>query len=65
MQTKKLILASLLCFSVAAAADDSSFTVKKIDIEGLQHLPKSVVRNNLSVKVGDQLSQQQTNDIIK
>lgn len=64
MLPKKTLLACLLCASSVAFAANAPFKIESIKIQGLGGLPQSVVTNNLSIKLGETLTEAKSNALI-
>ena len=62
-----IILASLLflVFAASAARADESFTVKKIEIVGLQRISEGTVYDYLPINIGDQINAVRIQDAIR
>ena len=58
------LLATSICAS-AAQADHSGFTIKAINVEGLQRISKGTVYSYLPVKIGDELTTAESTKVIQ
>lgn len=55
----------LLAIAGAAGADEATFTVTGIRVEGLQRIPEGTVLNSLPVNIGDQLDARRVREALR